>query len=157
MSALSDKTGEATIYVPPPTAELLETSASLEADFKRGSIGGPVRTARLDDEPIYGKIRIAKVDIEGHEHKFLAGAEHTISAHRPIVFLEIVRAANVEEIGAFFNRLGYANFELNQRTRGVTRVTQVAKNRAAWNHAFVPDDMLATFLSICREAQCPAN
>lgn len=54
----------------------------------------PIQVARLDD--LMGsmlldsrkKIKLIKVDIEGHEEAFFEGAMHTIKQHRPIIIFE---------------------------------------------------------------------
>ena len=38
-----------------------------------------------------GQIDIVKLDIEGHETKFLEGGRETISAHRPVLLIELNR------------------------------------------------------------------
>src|SRR5262249_44875050 len=38
-----------------------------------------------------GRIDIVKLDIEGHETKFLEGGRETISAHRPVLLIELNR------------------------------------------------------------------
>jgi FkbM family methyltransferase len=53
-----------------------------------------IRVNRLDD--IFDslgvkRIDFIKVDIEGHEHKFLAGAVNTIRRFRPILYIEVNR------------------------------------------------------------------
>jgi hypothetical protein len=42
-----------------------------------------------------GRIDIIKLDIEGHETKFLDGGRKTISAHRPVLFIELNRVHQV--------------------------------------------------------------
>ena len=51
-----------------------------------------VKVARLDDifhSLAIDRLDFVKVDIEGHEDKFLIGAHGTIQRYRPIIFLEI--------------------------------------------------------------------
>jgi FkbM family methyltransferase len=81
---------------------------SLREDFARGAETGnaalfinaederfpstSVNIARLDD--LFDslgicKVDLMKVDIEGHEDKFLAGADETIQRFRPIIYMEI--------------------------------------------------------------------
>jgi FkbM family methyltransferase len=52
----------------------------------------PIEIRTLDD--LFGSLALErldfiKVDIEGHEHKFLAGADQTIARLRPTLFMEI--------------------------------------------------------------------
>jgi FkbM family methyltransferase len=81
---------------------------SLREDFAAGSVTGnaaividgddsrfqcvPIEVRTLDD--LFGSLALErldfiKVDIEGHEHRFLAGAYQTIARFRPILFMEI--------------------------------------------------------------------
>jgi FkbM family methyltransferase len=38
-----------------------------------------------------GRLDVAKVDIEGHEAKFLQGGRKTIASHRPVILMEVSR------------------------------------------------------------------
>jgi FkbM family methyltransferase len=59
------------------------------SEFKRATI----RLRRLDDiwPKIGERIDIIKLDIEGHEGKFLAGGRDTISLSRPVILMEVNR------------------------------------------------------------------
>jgi methyltransferase FkbM-like protein len=75
---------------------------------------------RAPDAPL----RLVKIDVEGSEPDLLAGAEVTLSAHRPLVICEfhdpLLRAAgsSSEDLLASFARLGYRPRAPFARPRG---------------------------------------
>lgn len=89
--ALSNSVGEFPLYVPDDSHGLMETSCSLESSFKE-HLKGTVRVEvkKLDLMNIVDPVSVIKVDIEGHEHAFLEGAEKTIRKNRPIIFCELL-------------------------------------------------------------------
>ncbi|WP_438481189.1 FkbM family methyltransferase [Oleiharenicola lentus] len=69
-----------------------------------------VTTCRLDDLVAAGKIHapdFIKLDVEGHGHKALLGAEQTLRAHRPTLLLAIHSHAEREGIKALLDPLRY--------------------------------------------------
>ncbi|WP_265576446.1 FkbM family methyltransferase [Methylobacterium sp. 4-46] len=145
--ALSDVSGEATLHLPDPSHGLLETSASLEHDFK--AVHGTVRVAvrTLDELDIRERIAVIKVDIEGHEHAFLGGARETIRRDRPFVFAEVVGPAKRGALRAFLADVNYLDFRL--RPDLAIHDGEVVFDELAWNHAFVPAERLEKFKEAC--------
>ncbi|WP_128564201.1 FkbM family methyltransferase [Methylobacterium crusticola] len=151
--ALSDKDGTAVLHIPDPGHGLLETSASLEQGFQQVHSTITVPVKRFDDLAIPDLIGVIKVDIEGHEHAFLRGAQDTIMRDRPIVFAEVVGPAKRGAIGAFLHNVGYMDFRL--RPDMAIHDGEVLFDDAAWNHALVPAERLAKFKEICDSCGLP--
>ncbi|WP_246102242.1 FkbM family methyltransferase [Methylobacterium terricola] len=151
-SALSDHSGKATLHIPDPSHGLIETSASLEADFKprnRATTLLEVTVATLDSVDIPGPIGVIKVDIEGHEHAFLEGARATIARERPIVFIELLQGAPSHRIRHFVREMGYVDFRLRPDL-AIHDGGEILYDPLAWNHALVPAERLLKFQEACQ-------
>jgi len=145
--ALSDKAGMASLYVPNPNHGLLETSCSLEQDFKPTQHSIQVPVVLLDDVPISHKIAVIKADIEGHEPAFLRGASKTVERDRPIIFVEILRNANCSSLSAFVGKNNYLSFRLRQDL--AIRDEKIAFDICAWNWALIPAEKIKVFQDSC--------
>ena len=86
--AVSDRTGTATLHLPPPQADgTVETSASVEGDFKDTI----QRTFEVASETLdtawraagQPSVSIVKIDVEGAEHRVLAEPPELVEASRP--------------------------------------------------------------------------
>ena len=149
--ALSDKDGSAPLFLPDASHGLLETSCSLESDFKPRQSVEPlsIQTKRMDAIDLPSRISLIKVDIEGHEAKFLRGAKATLKTHRPIVAAEMLPFAEPEfaSIDDIFKELRYECFRL--RADMVIRTRNIFHDPKAWNYAFVPEEHLKVFEACC--------
>lgn len=118
---LSDQPGEAQLFVPVATGEMLNTGgASLfEGDAVAGSlpwIPEPVKLIRLDDyiqDKGISRVDVVKIDIEGAELRALRGASRMLDKFRPQVLMEIDRenltraGESVEEVLSFWQDRSY--------------------------------------------------
>jgi FkbM family methyltransferase len=150
-TALSNHCGEATLYIPDPSHGLVETSASLEEDFKPRTSETQsvvVKTTKFDSLSIPGPIGVIKADIEGHEHAFLEGAMAAIHRERPIIFLEILYSAQRNYISMLIRDLGYISFRLRPDL-AIHDNGEINYDPQAWNHAFVPAERLHRFQEAC--------
>jgi FkbM family methyltransferase len=88
--ALSDKAGEATLFIPRGGKSGYSNQGSslqkLHLDREHGEI--VIRTARLDDLGIKD-IGFIKIDVEGFEQQVLEGARETLKRDRPNLLVEI--------------------------------------------------------------------
>jgi FkbM family methyltransferase len=139
--AVSDRQGEAPLYVPSDAHGLVETSCSLDPTFKDDVVGAvtvPVTT--LDDYTAgggtSGPVVLIKVDVEGHESQALAGAEAVLARDQPVVLVEVLPRADGAALTALVHRQGYRSFRL--RPDGAVEEDHVAFDPAAWNHLLVP-------------------
>jgi len=86
--AVGDCLGTTEFHVPFGDAP---SSASLGAAGYRGLDGDviDVEVTTLDAELVDASISLIKVDVEGHEHRVLSGAEDVIARERPDLLLEV--------------------------------------------------------------------
>ncbi|MGD9510564.1 MAG: FkbM family methyltransferase [Geminicoccaceae bacterium] len=117
--ALSDRAGTAMLTVPVEAEEVTGLATIEPANRSFAPTAArlqeyEVRVARLDDalaEQLRPDERVAfiKIDVEGHEHAVIAGAQATIGKHRPIVLLETEyrHGAPIRAIFELFAARGY--------------------------------------------------
>ncbi len=136
--AASDQTGTAPIYVPAPLGETVETSASLDPDFKgEHEQIVEIATTTLDDHwTSLGRpdVGVIKIDVEGHEVAALAGAEQLVTTTEPVIFIEVLR--HTDEIDAFKQRHTYVDVRMSP----VEAIfgDEVRFDDSAWNHVLIP-------------------
>ena len=148
--ALSDFQGEAALFLPDQAHGLLETSCSLEANFKPGSsevLKVPIR--RLDDVELEDKVALIKVDIEGHEAAFLRGAKMVIQRDRPFIFAEMLpnAADSFYEMTVMMREMDYLSFRL--RPDAAILSNYIRYDPLAWNYALIPEDRMPLFRKAC--------
>ncbi len=153
--ALSDSNGAAPLYVPSAEHGWIETSASLRADFKPSHSAVLEVLQRTLDRVLFRpslamkRVSVIKIDVEGHEARVLAGARWTIARHRPIVFVEVLRHADLAALSRFVDRHRYVDVRL--RVDGPPPASSaVSFDDDALNHAFVPVEKLQDFLGCTR-------
>jgi FkbM family methyltransferase len=111
-TALSDSDGTANLLVPVMDETEVLTRCSLNAEANPGfalrSVEVPVTS--LDALEI-DRVRVIKIDVEGHELAVLAGARQTIARCKPVCIVECEERHNAGGIASafsFFDQLGYA-------------------------------------------------
>jgi len=146
--ALSDRVGEAKLYIPLQDHGLVESSSSLESGFKAehsAEVSVPVDlldNLTVDSPPI----TLIKVDVEGHEKNMIKGAEATLAKHRPILVVELLDTADFEYFTDLKNRLNYRSVRLRHEEAIVEE--DMILDLAAWNHVLVPEEKWHSFRSI---------
>jgi len=141
--ALSDRAGTAMLHLPDPGHGLVETSGSLDV-----ALSVAVATARLDDVVGDGPpVSVIKIDLEGHEPAVLRGGERTIRHDRPLLFVEILPAADLDFMERWLAAHHYADVPL-LAAGPLGEAARVVFEPSAWNHAFVPRERLGRFLEI---------
>jgi FkbM family methyltransferase len=148
--ALGDVIGEVPLYMPDGSHGLIETSASLDPEFKE-HLGGFVTVPATSLDAHLARhshlhVSVLKIDVEGQEHRVLRGAEKVLSADRPLVFYEILPRADVETISALARRLGYVDVRLRPDLALVGCPPAFDEN--AWNHMLIPAEAVERWLSI---------
>jgi FkbM family methyltransferase len=139
-SALSDREGAGTLFLPAMNHGCVETSSSLEESFKashEASVAVPLETLDcVARRAGADRIGILKIDVEGHEAAVLRGAGDVIRRNRPLVFVEILPGADFGFFNDFLKRFSYADFPLGK----TVRAAEVAFHEDAWNHLMVPEE-----------------
>jgi FkbM family methyltransferase len=138
--AVSASPGKATLYIPVPRWAAVETSASLEAEFRPDhaqAIEVPVRTidAYVDAEAIQGPL-LLKVDVEGHEPAVLRGARATLRSKGPILVVEVLTDAAAAGIRAELDGLDYQVYRLGGG--GIAPAATIAADPGSPNQLFCP-------------------
>lgn len=119
--ALSSKSGTSLLHVP---GAAVSPGASLEATVLRETTGIMMecRVETLDNilrEDPAGRLRFAKVDVEGHELAVFQGAEVTLRQHKPFLLFECeerhLSAHSTRDVFAFLERLGYEGYLIHDR------------------------------------------
>jgi FkbM family methyltransferase len=132
---LADECGEAEIVL---AEDFLAGGTVGNATIASRELYGPqfsramVRLETLDRIWIgKGRLDAAKVDIEGHEAKFLHGGRKTIASHRPVILMEVNRLHH-EQRGVDFDTVipsllpdRYAFAEL--RSGGIVQIDNIAQ------------------------------
>lgn len=152
--AIGDRSGRATLHLPPPQLDgTIETSASLESDFKEAIASSfEVRTSTLDDawrsqgEPA---VTMVKVDVEGSEAKVLRGADAVIGTCRPVLSIEVLRAEDTGPLEAARAHHRYVDITLAPGQAVIC--PSVAVDPAAPNHLLVPEERLAAVADELRQ------
>lgn len=138
--ALSDTAGTATLYFPPDDHGLIETSASLNANFNPVNMHMvEVPTAALDDvvEQSGDTVGLLKIDVEGHEHAVLAGGIRTFSRQRPLAVIEVLPAGDIDALNQFVVDTDYLPVALRQGLE-VEQRAHIEFVEDGWNWLLVP-------------------
>lgn len=145
--AASDTAGHKLLYVPDGSHGLVETSASLGADFKAsGTSSSPVKAVKLDDQHA-GKRRVAviKVDAEGHDLAVLQGAAEILRRDRPILFLEVLLRADEAGLTRLLQNNAYVDVTLLPGDAPLIS-DNTRHHTLAWNHMWLPREAADAFL-----------
>ncbi|MEZ5322865.1 MAG: FkbM family methyltransferase [Microthrixaceae bacterium] len=126
--AVSDSTGVASFHIPAGGAP---SSASLGSEGFRGLDGEvvEVEVTTLDAAGLPGEIALIKVDVEGHEHEVLRGAERTIEQSRPQLILEVNHDGPWRAIDEWLAAHDYRAQRLDGSARWVTSVRTLRSDR----------------------------
>jgi FkbM family methyltransferase len=91
---LSDHPGETEIVLVDDlaTGSPIGTAVIAGRDFWPEFTRQKIQLETLDRLKEIVRVDVIKVDIDGHEHKFLMGASATIERHRPAILMEVDRA-----------------------------------------------------------------
>jgi len=125
--ALSDSTGEATLYIPEnKSGDASSPGASIALAKPENELSGTekVKTENLDTYCKTNDIKpdFIKIDVEGNELKIFKGAVETLKQHKPKILVEIesrhVGEEQVMETLSFMKSLGYAGYFIH----GIKRI-----------------------------------
>jgi FkbM family methyltransferase len=118
--ALSHDTGTALLHIPVIEDKLVTGLSTLSDDpvVKQVPHRDVLVKTRPLDEIYDGNVGFIKIDVEGHEHSVLQGAQRTIARSLPRVLVEAEERhepGSVRRVQAFFNSLDYQGYFVRQR------------------------------------------
>lgn len=114
-SAVSDRTGEAELFISPRS----EASNSLNQAFRGSSESISVPMTTLDAVVASGKAppNIIKIDVETHDPHVILGARKTIETHRPFILFEVLPEADrakLSEASELASECGYLLYRIRK-------------------------------------------
>lgn len=151
--ALGESPERKPLYIPLQNHGLMESSASLNADFKQEhSDVLSIEVTTIDDylsglQPL--RLGLLKIDVESTEHQVLAGGADSISRDRPLIVLEVLHLADHGWLDAFCRSNQYRIFTLHPNR--VERRDSVSFHGDAWNQCFCPEEKVATLESLAAD------
>jgi FkbM family methyltransferase len=138
--AASDHAGEADLYIPTTSTGLLESASSLNSqlyDVTLKRITVPLLT--LDSflaKRQAGPVDLMKIDVETYEPYVLRGGARMLREDRPVIFLEILPAADADALDAIRREFDYLDGILLEEE---VRWQDSVRNRDGRNdHVFCP-------------------
>ena len=142
-TALGREEGEATLYFPRADHGLVETSASLNAEFRQEHAGQcQVRVATLDSvmpEYLSGQVPLLiKIDVESHEPEVLRGATSIMKNARPALVCELLPGYNEGSFTTLCREYGYTYFSLESGMPVEAALNAVSETGR--DHLFLPDE-----------------
>ena len=150
--AVGGVAGHALLHIPDPSHGLVETSASLNPEFRveghRRSISVAVTTLDQHIAAIgtHGRVGVIKIDVESLEHEVLAGATELVSSDRPYVILEVLPTSDVDALESIRASCGFVDVCLRPHEAVVGGA--IAFDPDGWNHLFVPSETLDDGLAL---------
>ena len=113
--ALSDREGEADLFVRREAQGMSASDASLIAGFREDCDRVPVQLATLDRFAARQGLRdidLIKIDVESAEYLVFRGAADVLRAERPVILSEVLLGSKEQELHAELSRHGYVYFWL---------------------------------------------
>ncbi len=156
--ALGRQRAEAALYFPLADHGLVETSASLNPDFRRQhSDQRVVQVDRLDDalppSAVAAGPVLVKIDVESHEPEVLTGAHHWIKTRRPAVVCEILPGSDLAFYQGWMLEQDYSHYALDTGLPVASR--DIALGFGHRDHLFLPDEQAGLWLApLASQAAC---
>ena len=142
--ALSERKGTQAMYIPLQDHGSIESSSSLNPDFKsKHAQVLEVKVTTLDSYVQENEINrpdLLKIDVESTEHQVIAGAQNTIRQNRPLIILEVLHLGNHQWLDYFCQENTYQAFTLH--VDSIRGRDHVAFDNTAWNQCFCPRERI---------------
>mgnify|MGYP006273004795 CR=1 FL=1 len=148
--ALSDRCGEATLFLPDQGHGLVETSASLNPEFRAVHSGSlTVRLSTLDqhlaDEPLAEDLALLiKLDVESLEPQVLQGAAQTIEQRRPAIVVEILPGSDLDFYGRWLQTHRYRHYQLLPPNQ-IVPADAISPSLQHRDHLLLPEEFALPF------------
>jgi FkbM family methyltransferase len=149
--ALSNVDGEDQLFVPDASHGLIETSSSLNSNFKQNhAYSLQVTKATLDSHTREFPLRndtlvVIKIDVESHEPEVLQGAGCLIRTRRPVIIAEILPGFSSAWFQDWANENNYDHYSLDCH-EGATKSPRVLASTDHRDHLFVPRELAIEYL-----------
>ncbi len=152
--ALGATAGTSTLFFPDNGHGLVETSASLNANFRaQHSEKRTVKVRRLDDvmQAEGWNVNVMhpyllKLDVESHEPQVLTGASQLLNALRPALVCEILPGADMLFYAELMRTYGYAHYSLSRQ--GLRFSEMIEASDVSRDHVFLPLAMQDEWLDL---------
>ena len=108
--ALSNKTGSVDLLIPKGSKGFSNQGASLSSIKVQGEHKSISIEAKRLDEYNFLDVDFIKIDVEGHEHEVIEGAQETIKTFKPTMVIEMEEKHNqipIEEQISSVEKMGY--------------------------------------------------
>lgn len=142
--ALSDHIGTRNLYVPLQQHGSIESSCSLNAEFKpEHATVLKVRVTTIDDymhTAGVDRLGLLKIDVESTEHLVVAGGTEVIIRDRPVIVLEVLHLADPGWLNRFCRDNRYRVFTLHRNA--IQERDHIAFDNTAWNQCLCPEEKL---------------
>lgn len=145
--AIADHPGHMTMYMPKSDGNYIETSASLNADFRNQhaeTVDIKVRsldelsTQFLNDPALVDVDFLLKIDVESYELPVVRGGEKFFKDIQPIVMLELLPGnEDRDAIYELIRSYGYVVFALSANS--IKKINALNVSSASDNYLFVPE------------------
>lgn len=148
--ALSNSIGETFLYLPDQRHCLIETSASLNPEFRREhsdvlKIKVSTLDTHLELEPISPQLSLLiKIDVESFEPQVLQGAAKTTLNRRPAILLEILPEADLEFYENWIAKHNYRHFQLLP-PNNVIFANKIEASLRHRDHLLLPEEYMFPF------------
>lgn len=152
--ALGEQVGEQVLHFPLADHGLLETSASLNPNFRAQHSQQRKVTVQTLDGVLADQLNLPgsvllliKMDVESFELAILAGGAQVLQQWRPAIVAEILPDADVDAWKQFMQRWGYVHHALKSEAPHVSvQPCDISLSMASRDHLFLPQEQAAQWL-----------
>lgn len=154
--AVSNINGETEFFIPDQGHGLVETSASLNKEFKTThSSVQKVKTVTLDSYVNNHLIDlnltlILKLDVEMHEPQVLLGATETIKNYRPVILIEILPGSDLNFYYQWLEENEYIHYDLYEPTAAIAN-KKIRSSHQKRDHLFLPKEISVQSLGLSKK------
>jgi FkbM family methyltransferase len=149
--AIANQPGQMSMYLPKSDCKYIETSASLNPDFRDEHVKTVAIQVRSLDELAkeffadgagYQDIFLIKIDVESHELPVLKGGKHFFERIRPVIIIELLEEnKDRQEIYSVISAYGYVAYTLSINN-SLEQLKSLNVASASDNYLFVPHEKI---------------